>query len=726
MERIRKTVQKKLSRMNSKTGSKTGSKSSSSGSGIDKSDASNRSRVSAEKSQKSEVVVQNPLDTDILLGRSKASWNHVGNRRFRVFVGLHLKQYMEATTRLEKTMVVNLVVEAIQEAGGRFLKQNKDKTWYMVHNKLAREKVGHALRDAVGNRIKLTTDESQLPPSIQKAALLRPNQRRQSNIVMERRRSNVATHPQPQLATQQDLAGQSKSCSNLETPNDMLRDARKVALELGEEGVLQDIETIVAASKTAKNTIGGGIPARKGLESLRAASTSAATKPLPSGYGSAAKSRPTVQANNKSTKNSVPSVGPGFAAGKQKSRKSDIMDSGEFSLMSVNPEIFDDFNPAGTAEKNVLIPASAISTSFRSDVFEDLANAAGVSSSLKSDPSTQAAARQVDKRMASMDFSDEFRRLGGVGASLNSLKSSGTLPILGPGMRGSANITIPLEEVSVRTSGKGGNMRRSTRNSAKVAGDAFDIDISEDFSVMSIGDAKATLLANPTNGPDHVPSHRGNGPAKSALKRPSGKPMEVKAKAGWEMDISEDFSIDGRRASAKLSAEHDPQHASNPTHRASTGDFSALSGISKFDPKLSLGSGNPYEVGDNMRASFSDIEISEEFQPSSAKSGGVGAMRSSSRSGAKMRHMLSEVQEASEELDVVDPRMEPRPIAKPEALNSSGKSVSISVPLNDTEEGKDRKTSKGVVDIDQSDTLSVDTEKEWKRTLQALSSTGGG
>ena len=113
------------------------------------------------KPKKTELAknITKPADFDILLGRGKTSFNHVGNRRFRVFINLHLRRYMDASTRMDKTVVVNSVVEAIHEAGGRFLKEDlRSKSWYQVATKTAREKVGHALRDAVGMRLKMANN----------------------------------------------------------------------------------------------------------------------------------------------------------------------------------------------------------------------------------------------------------------------------------------------------------------------------------------------------------------------------------------------------------------------------------------------------------------------------------------------------------------------------------------------------------------------------------------
>ena len=49
----------------------------------------------------------------------------VGNRRFRVLVDLHVPRYMNAPTRVEKSVVVMKVVDTIRECSGDggFVKQ---------------------------------------------------------------------------------------------------------------------------------------------------------------------------------------------------------------------------------------------------------------------------------------------------------------------------------------------------------------------------------------------------------------------------------------------------------------------------------------------------------------------------------------------------------------------------------------------------------------------------
>ena len=130
----------------------------------------------------SERIIREIGPYDVLTGRSSECFNNIGNRRFRVTISLNLKEYMEATTRDDKSWVIASVVRKMrEEIGYRFLKkvtvagkpavakQAKATTttkkkfirkkkgmdvpteisyYYLeVGERKMREKVGHALRD---------------------------------------------------------------------------------------------------------------------------------------------------------------------------------------------------------------------------------------------------------------------------------------------------------------------------------------------------------------------------------------------------------------------------------------------------------------------------------------------------------------------------------------------------------------------------------------------------
>jgi methyl coenzyme M reductase gamma subunit len=99
------------------------------------------------KTMKNDDMV--PSMMDILCGRDKVSYSHVGNRRFRVIVEMNYQRYQKCTTREAKTRITDEIIEGIRECGGRFLRKNEDTGMYEdVGDEYAHEKVSHALRSA--------------------------------------------------------------------------------------------------------------------------------------------------------------------------------------------------------------------------------------------------------------------------------------------------------------------------------------------------------------------------------------------------------------------------------------------------------------------------------------------------------------------------------------------------------------------------------------------------
>jgi hypothetical protein len=68
-------------------------------------------------------------DFDVVCGRGRTCFNHVGNVRFREVVSSHLQRYMEATTKPDKTSIICNIVDYIRQtsptAGGGFVKLDK-------------------------------------------------------------------------------------------------------------------------------------------------------------------------------------------------------------------------------------------------------------------------------------------------------------------------------------------------------------------------------------------------------------------------------------------------------------------------------------------------------------------------------------------------------------------------------------------------------------------------
>lgn len=106
-----------------------------------------------------------PANSDVICGRGKQRHNHAGNKRFRATIATNAHSYMRAYSKLDKTLVVLSIVENIREGPPvcRFVKQDEATgRWHDIGDLQAREKVGHALRDAIsshkkGNRLEIGT-----------------------------------------------------------------------------------------------------------------------------------------------------------------------------------------------------------------------------------------------------------------------------------------------------------------------------------------------------------------------------------------------------------------------------------------------------------------------------------------------------------------------------------------------------------------------------------------
>lgn len=93
-----------------------------------------------------------PGPNDILLGRGKKCYKHVGNINFLNLVASKLDEYSAASTKLDKSQIIASVVSTIQEqsSNGGFLKQDTSTgLWYEAGDFLARERTSQAFRDAL-------------------------------------------------------------------------------------------------------------------------------------------------------------------------------------------------------------------------------------------------------------------------------------------------------------------------------------------------------------------------------------------------------------------------------------------------------------------------------------------------------------------------------------------------------------------------------------------------
>jgi hypothetical protein len=99
-----------------------------------------------------------PGPYDCICARGKAAANHAGNVRFRSLIHRFKNAYAQANTKVEKSLVVSEIVDAVRGMSprGGFVKKFGN-TWYEVGDSAAREKIGQCLRDSLHESYKSST-----------------------------------------------------------------------------------------------------------------------------------------------------------------------------------------------------------------------------------------------------------------------------------------------------------------------------------------------------------------------------------------------------------------------------------------------------------------------------------------------------------------------------------------------------------------------------------------
>ena len=91
-----------------------------------------------------------PRQIDVLCGRGRGVWDHVGNRRFKTMISEIAPKYATARTKMDKGAIVASMVDKLREQGVLFVKKdNKTQSWYDIGEYQAREKTSHAIRDHI-------------------------------------------------------------------------------------------------------------------------------------------------------------------------------------------------------------------------------------------------------------------------------------------------------------------------------------------------------------------------------------------------------------------------------------------------------------------------------------------------------------------------------------------------------------------------------------------------
>jgi len=103
-----------------------------------------------------------PGPRDVVCARGKSYWDHEGNRRYPALIQAATEKYSSTSNKLEKTLIVSDIVEAIHAQKGRFVKkETKGGVWVVVDEVFAREKVSQSLRDGLHDKYKSSTKAKQ-------------------------------------------------------------------------------------------------------------------------------------------------------------------------------------------------------------------------------------------------------------------------------------------------------------------------------------------------------------------------------------------------------------------------------------------------------------------------------------------------------------------------------------------------------------------------------------
>ena len=106
-----------------------------------------------------------PNNYTVICGRGKVCANAIGNKRLKILASLFVSKYSKARNKEEKTVIVtkimDMVVDACPDERGTFVK-HKNGRYYTVHDSLAREKIGAALRELLFTKYKSSSKSKQI------------------------------------------------------------------------------------------------------------------------------------------------------------------------------------------------------------------------------------------------------------------------------------------------------------------------------------------------------------------------------------------------------------------------------------------------------------------------------------------------------------------------------------------------------------------------------------
>lgn len=98
-----------------------------------------------------------PGPFDVICARGKQAYNHQGNQFFRQIIHHATEKYSKVESKLQRSMIVTDIVDAIRAKGNGFLRKTRKGEWVECSEVMCREKVGQHFRNALGSRYKSST-----------------------------------------------------------------------------------------------------------------------------------------------------------------------------------------------------------------------------------------------------------------------------------------------------------------------------------------------------------------------------------------------------------------------------------------------------------------------------------------------------------------------------------------------------------------------------------------
>ena len=89
-----------------------------------------------------------PTSLDVLSGRGKGNNSHAGNLKFLNMVKINLQKYINAPSRIHKSVIIDDTLEKLLTLDLQFLKQHKQtRKWHILNRRASYDRVAHTFRD---------------------------------------------------------------------------------------------------------------------------------------------------------------------------------------------------------------------------------------------------------------------------------------------------------------------------------------------------------------------------------------------------------------------------------------------------------------------------------------------------------------------------------------------------------------------------------------------------